>query len=149
MPRTVIIVEIPHKGEVTDYIIHEVLIGLDMPLGPQRIGSYDRFFSGTRRYASKEDEACYQDSCCWGPTALFHRQGRVEEWEKETKETTARMRKFSPTWPDHTTFPRTQHANILEFYKHIGFDRFKRCYRDKDGNPIKYSLRPSKPRGEK
>lgn len=148
--RIFITVEIPHgESGVGDRKVHEIEVPEFHESGraPQTVGSLTRFSSGKRRYASKEDAACYQDRCSWGPKALFTSIQPEAVWLEENRPHAERMKAAGVEWPDITNpkeFPRIRHKSLWDFYKAIGFDHETRCYRDEAGEPIKYSLRPAK-----
>ena len=109
--------------------------------------SIQAFRYGKRKGASKEDARAHRDRCCWGPTCLYHVKS-LAEWEEDVEanqKAWAETRKKFPSLPeqiDPRSQPRTKHASVWDFYKHIGFDHKLRGYRDKDGQEIRYSTLP-------
>ena len=62
--------------------VHEVPYGLELPLGPQMVGSLDSFTVGVRAGVSSKDKKHHRTTPAWGPTALYSRQQNLEEWEE-------------------------------------------------------------------
>lgn len=124
--------------------VHEVPYGLELPLGPQMVGSLDSFTVGVRAGVSSKDKKHHRTTPAWGPTALYSRQQNLEEWEEVQGKFVERMRQRIPDWTDERALPRIRHESIKAFYQHIGFDYKSRHYRDKDGKPIKYTTHYAK-----
>ena len=128
-------------------IIHEVVLPPDLSsknYAPSR--SIGAFQNGKRKGASKTDKRVYRDRCCWGPRCLFVTK-TMEQWEQDCEMNAEVARKMSEKYPDITddapdprSVSRIVHNSVWDFYKAIGFDYKSRCYRDKDGKEIKYSV---------
>jgi hypothetical protein len=146
--RTYIAVEIP-KGitKPSERKIHEISVpDLNEPDGRFQILSIQAFMQGKRKGAGKSDRKHMLDLCCWGPKALYSLKPKAV-WEEDVEMTMASLKQALPEYPDDRTFPRTQHASIWDFYKHIGFDHKLRGYRDKAGKEIKFSNTEPKEKG--
>lgn len=140
MPCLYIAREIPHREtDSRRWVIHEIPIpSIGEPGFYRAVVSLDSFSSGKRAGVSTPERACFRTSPAWAPGRLY-RLLRIEEWEEEVARITDSMRKHLHDWPDERELPRVRHASIWDFYAHIGWDRKRRRYVDKNGQPIKYS----------
>ena len=100
------------------------------------------FQYGKRARRTPQDVSRLRYHCSWGPDALYHVYRELdwrERMDSSTSMYSAAMQRKEYEGGANTQsvdeIPRTTHASLYAFFEHIGFDRHKRFYPDKDGKP--------------
>lgn len=121
MPFYYIFSVTPDVGD--EETLHRVAIPTSYEKGFYRsVGTLNSFcYGGERADATTKERAVYRAGKCWKPLGdgnyLLYYGMRETEW-------IMREQSFEERWPGKSKInhPKTDHASIWDFYKHIGFD---------------------------